>query len=104
MSTLWLTVIVASLGCYGLKLAGVSLPASLLGHPRVQRIAALLPIAMLSALIVTDLFDASGGSYHADWHTLAGVGAGAIALRFGQSLLVVFVIAVATTAVLRLVA
>ena len=33
---------------YGLKLAGVSLPGSLLNHPRVQRIAGLLPIAMLS--------------------------------------------------------
>ncbi|HUY59476.1 MAG TPA: AzlD domain-containing protein [Solirubrobacteraceae bacterium] len=100
MST-WVTVLVASLGCYGLKLIGVSLPESVLAHSRVQRIAALLPIAMLSALIVTDLFD-SDRHYRADWHTLAGVAVGAVALWRGRSLLVVFVLAIATTALLRL--
>jgi branched-subunit amino acid transport protein len=103
VSTLWVTVLAASLGCYGLKLAGVSLPQSLLAHPRVQRIAGLLPVAMLSALVVTDLFDANR-HYTADWRTLAGVGAGAIALWRGQSLVVVFVVAIAATAVLRAVA
>lgn len=100
MTTLWATILAGSLGCYGLKLAGVSLPESLLGHPRVRRIAELLPIAMLSALIVTDLFD-SNRHYAADWHTLAGVGAGAIALWRGRSLVVVFVVAIATAAILR---
>jgi branched-subunit amino acid transport protein len=100
MTTLWITVLVASIGCYGLKLAGVSLPASVLSHPRVQRIAGLLPVAMLSALIVIDLFD-TNRHYSADWHTLAGVGAGGIALWRGRSLIVVFVTAIATTAVLR---
>lgn len=101
MST-WVTVLVASLGCYGLKLVGVSLPQSVLAHARVQRIAALLPVAMLSALIVTDLFDSSR-RYSADWHTLAGVAAGAVALWRGRSLLFVFVLAIATTALLRLI-
>jgi branched-subunit amino acid transport protein len=101
--TVWITVIAASVGCYGLKLAGVSLPESVLNHPRVQRIAGLLPIAMLSALVATDLFD-SNRHYAADWHTLAGVGAGAIALWRGRSLAVVFVVAIATTALLRAVA
>ncbi len=103
MTTLWVTVLVASIGCYGLKLAGVSLPASVLGHPRVQRTASLLPVTMLSALVVTDLFD-TNRHYSADWHTLAGVGAGAIALGLGRSLVVVFVVAIASTAVLRLLA
>ena len=98
----WTAILVASLGCYGLKLVGVSMPQSVLGHPRVQRIAALLPVAMLSALIVTDLFD-SNRHYSADWHTLAGVCVGAVALWRGRSLLVVFVLAIATTALLRLV-
>lgn len=101
MTTLWVTVIAGSIGCYALKLAGVSLPASVLNHPRVQRTAGLLPIAMLTALIVTDLFDANG-RYTADWRTLAGVGVGAIALRLGRSLVVVFLLAIATTAALRL--
>jgi branched-subunit amino acid transport protein len=98
--TLWATTAATSLGCYGLKLAGISLPRSLLGHPRVHRIAALLPVAMLSALIVTDLSDANG-HYTADWHTLAGVGASAIALRRGRPLIVVFLVAIAITALLR---
>jgi branched-subunit amino acid transport protein len=101
--TVWATTVTASLGCYGLKLAGISLPRSVLGQPRVQRIAALLPVAMLSALIVTFLFD-SNGHYTADWRTLAGVGAGAIALRCGRPLIVVFLVAIATTALLRAVA
>jgi branched-subunit amino acid transport protein len=103
VTTVWATTIGASLGCYGLKLAGVSLPESVLAHPRIQRIAGLLPIAMLSALIVTDLFDANR-HYTVDWRTLAGVGAGAIALWRGRSLVVVFVIATAVTALLRAVA
>jgi branched-subunit amino acid transport protein len=103
MTALWATVLGASAGCYGLKLAGVSLPESLLGDPRVQRIAGLLPIAMLSALVVTDLFD-SNRHYTANWHTLAGVGAGAIGLWRGRSLVVVFLAAIIVTAVLRAVA
>lgn len=102
MST-WLTILLASLGCYCLKVVGVSLPESVLAHPRVQRIASLLPVAMLSALIVTDLFD-SNRHYSADWHTLAGVALGAVALLRGRSLLFVFVVAIAATAVLRLIA
>jgi branched-subunit amino acid transport protein len=103
MTTLWAATLTASVGSYGLKLAGVSLPQSLLGHPRVQRIAGLLPIAMLSALVATDLFDANR-HYAADWHTLAGVGAGTIALWRGRTLVIVFLVAIAVTAVLRAVA
>jgi branched-subunit amino acid transport protein len=55
---------------------------------------------MLSALVVTDLFDANR-HYSAGWHTLAGVGAGAIALWRGRSLVVVFLVAIAVTAALR---
>jgi branched-subunit amino acid transport protein len=102
MST-WLTVLLASCGCYALKLIGVSLPESVLAHPRVQRVAGLLPIAMLSALIITDLFD-SDRHYHADWRTLAGVAAGAVVLWRGRSLLIVFLVAIAATAGLRLIA
>jgi branched-subunit amino acid transport protein len=99
---LWVAIIAASLGCYGLKLAGVSLPEPVLNHPRVQRIAGLLPVAMLTALVVTDLFGTSG-RYTADWHTLAGVAAGGVALRFGRSPVVVFAVAIATTALTRLI-
>jgi branched-subunit amino acid transport protein len=101
--SLWVTILAASVGCYGLKLAGVSLPESVLADPRVQRVAGLLPVAMLSALVAGGLF-ASGRHYTADWRLIAGVGAGAVALWRGRSLVVVFVIAIAVTALLRAVA
>jgi branched-subunit amino acid transport protein len=100
MTTLWATVLVASLGCYGLKLAGVSLSDSLLNHPRVQQVAGLLPVAMLAALVVTDLFG-SNGRYSADWPALAGVAFAAVALCLRRSLVIVFLIAIVVTAVVR---
>ncbi|MFL6047936.1 MAG: AzlD domain-containing protein [Propionibacteriaceae bacterium] len=102
MSALWLAVMIAAVGCYLLKLAGVSLPESILNHPKVQRVAQLLPIAMLSALVAVELFD-GGGVYSADWRTLAGVAAGVIALLLRRGFLVVFLIAISVTALLRLI-
>jgi branched-subunit amino acid transport protein len=102
MTALWVSVIVAAVGCYLLKLAGMSLPESILNHPKVQRVAQLLPIAMLSALVAVELFD-GGGHYVLDWRILAGVGAGVVALLLRRGFLVVFLVAIAVTALLRLV-
>lgn len=102
MSSMWLAIMVAAVGCYLLKLAGVSLPESILNHPKVQRVAQLLPIAMLSALVAVELFD-GGGRYSLDWRVLAGVAAGVIALMLRRGFLVVFLIAIFVTALLRLV-
>jgi branched-subunit amino acid transport protein len=100
MSPLWLAVLLAAVGCYLLKLAGVSLPKSILNHPKVQQVAQFLPIAMLSALVAVELFD-GGGSYALDWRTLAGVAAGVIALLLKRGFLVVFLTAIFVTALLR---
>jgi branched-subunit amino acid transport protein len=102
MTPLWLAVIVAAVGSYLLKVAGVSLPESILNHPKVQRVAALLPIAILSALVAVELFD-GGGRYALDWRTLAGVAAGVVVLLLRRGFLEVFLVAIAVTAVLRLV-
>jgi branched-subunit amino acid transport protein len=102
MTPLWLAIIIAAVGCYLLKLAGVSLPESVLNHPKVQRVAQFLPIAMLSAVVVVELFD-GGGRYSLDWRTLAGVAAGVIALLLRRGFLVVFLVAIGVTALLRLV-
>ena len=101
MSALWAALLLASVGCYALKLAGVSLPATVLNHSRVQRVAAQLPVGMLAALVVVELID-DGGRYGWDWAPIAGVGVGALALILKQGVLVVFVLAVATTGLLRL--
>ena len=101
MTALWVAVVVAAVGCYLLKLAGLSVPESVLNTPSVQRVAGYLPVAMLSALVAVELFD-GGGSYAVDWRTLAGVVAGVIALLLRRGLLVVFLVAIAVTALLRL--
>jgi branched chain amino acid efflux pump len=102
MTSLWGALIVAAVGCYLLKLAGVSLPASVLAHPRIQRIATLLPPAMLAALVAVELFE-EDGAYDVDPAVLAGLGAAVVALILKQGLLVVFVVAIAVTAAVRLV-
>ena len=101
MTALWVAVVVACLGCYALKLAGLYVGEAALSQPRVQRIAGLLPIAMLAALVAVQLLDRNG-SYHVDWRTLAGVGAGVVALLLRRGFLAVLIIAVVVTALLRL--
>ena len=48
---IWTTVIVASIVCYGIKLAGYSVPQRWLDQPVAQRVTVLLPVALLSALV-----------------------------------------------------
>lgn len=101
MSALWVALVVAALGTYALKLAGLSLPESVLNHPRVRRVATFLPVAMLSGLVAVALFD-GGRTYAFDWRTLAGVTAAVAALLLRRGLVVVFLVAISVTAVLRL--
>lgn len=100
MTPLWIAVIVVAVGSYALKLAGLSLPESMLSHPRVQRVARFLPVAMLSALVAVELVD-GGGRYAVDWRILAGFAAGVVALVLRRGFLVVFGVAIGVTALLR---
>ena len=100
MTVLWAALIVSCVGSYLLKLAGLSLPKSVLDQPVVRRIAGFLPVAMLAALIAVSLFD-GGRRLTVDWRALAGMAAGAVALVFRAGFLVVLVVAVVVTAVLR---
>ena len=43
---MWAGILVACAACYGLKLAGLSLPASVLQDTRVQRTVPLVPVAL----------------------------------------------------------
>ena len=47
----WLAILATAVGCYLLKLTGLSVPTRVLDRPLVQRIADLMPVALLSALI-----------------------------------------------------
>jgi membrane-associated phospholipid phosphatase len=53
---MWAGVLVACAACYGLKLAGLSLPQRWLQDPRIQRTVPLIPIALLAALVATQTF------------------------------------------------
>ena len=98
--TIWIAVITASVGCYLLKLAGLSLPSTVLQRPDVQRVATYLPVSMLAALVALEVVD-GGGRFAIDVRLLAGVGAGVVALILRASFLVVIIVAAATTALLR---
>lgn len=56
--TLWSIVIIASLACLALKLVGYMVPADVLDAPAPSRIANLLTIALLSALVAVQTLGA----------------------------------------------
>ena len=56
--TLWSIIIVASLGCLALKVSGYLVPPSFMEKPRPSRVANLLTVALLAALVATQTFGA----------------------------------------------
>ena len=97
--TLWIGIAVGALGCYLFKLAGLSVPKSLLERPRVQRIAALLPIVLLSALVAVQTF--SFGPVLVLDARAAGLAVAGIAVWRKMPFLVVVALAAFTTAMVR---
>lgn len=98
--TLWLIVIVASLACLALKLGGYLVPSSVLDKPTPSRIAGLLTVALLSALVaVQTLGHGDGLQFDARVPALV-VAIGLFALRVPFVLVVVA--AAATAALIRL--
>lgn len=100
MTTVWAAVLLGAFGCYLLKLAGLSVPARVLENPRVDRIGALLPIALLAALAATQTF-ATGQRITVDARA-AGLAVAVVAVLLRAPFLVVVAAAAATTALLRL--
>ena len=98
--TTWLTVLGAGLGCYLIKLAGLSVPSRVLERPVVERIADLLPVALLSGLVAVQVFG-SGAALTVDARAL-GLLAGVLALAARAPFLAVVVIAAVTSALARL--
>jgi branched-subunit amino acid transport protein len=96
---MWLAIILTAVGCYLLKLVGLSVPEKILDQPYVQRLAALLPVALLGALVAVQALS-SGAQLQADAR-LAGVAVGVVALVARVPFLVVVLAAAGTTAVLR---
>ncbi len=96
---LWITVAIASLLCFGLKLAGHLLPERLLTEPRVARTAALVTAALLAALVAVQTFS-DGRSLTVDAR-LPALAVAAVALWRKLPFIVVVLLAALTAAALR---
>lgn len=97
---MWAAVLVACAACYGLKLAGMSVPARVLEHPTVERVADLIPVALLAALVAVQAL-ASGPELSLDAR-LAGLAFAVVALLLRAPFLVVVFGAALVAALLRL--
>lgn len=96
----WIAVGVTALGCYATKLLGLRVPQGLLDRPWVQRLAALLPVALLAALVGQQGF-ADGTDVVLDARA-AGLGAAVVALLARAPFLLVVAVAVGVTAGVRM--
>lgn len=99
MSGTWLAVVVASVAAYLLKLVGYLVPARWLEHPVAARVTALLPAALLAALVVVQTVG-DGAHVRLDAR-LVGVGVAVVALVFRAPFLVVVVLAAVAAALTR---
>jgi len=97
---IWAGVLLASAACYGLKVAGLSLPQRWLQDARVQGTVPLIPVALLAALVATQTF-ANGRHLVLDVRA-AALAVAIIAVVLRAPFLVVVVAAAATAALLRL--
>ncbi len=98
----WAAVVAAGVGCYLLKLAGLSVPASVLERPVVRRVAGLIPVALLSALVAVQVL--TDGQRLVLDERAAGLCAAAALLLLRAPFLVVVCGAALTSALLRLAA
>ena len=98
--TIWHTILLASIAVYALKLAGYLVPPSLVERPTPSRVANLLTVALLAALIVVQSLGA-GQAIVVDARVPAViVAAGLFALRV--PFIVVVIAAAVVAALLRL--
>jgi branched-subunit amino acid transport protein len=97
---MWWAILGAGLGCYLLKLAGLAIPARVLERPLVERIADLIPVALLAALVAVQVF-ARGTQLTVDARA-AGLAVAVVALLLRAPFLVVVIAAATTAALLRL--
>lgn len=95
----WLAVLGASAVCFATKLAGHRVPEHWLAQPRVARIAGLVTVALLAALVAVQTFTV-GRSVALDARAVA-VAVAAVALALRAPFVVVVVLAAVVAAVLR---
>ena len=97
--SLWASVIVASVLAWATKFAGYLVPQRWLEGARINRVMALLPVALLAALVGVQSF-VSGMSVTLDARA-AGLAAAVLALLLRAPFLLVIVVAAGTAAAVR---
>jgi hypothetical protein len=98
----WNVVLLASVLVLGLKVAGYLVPASVVERPAPARVATLLTVALLAALVVTQTIQGTGGHPVALDARLPAVGVAGVLLALRAPFIVVVVAAAVVAAVLRL--
>jgi uncharacterized membrane protein len=96
---IWSAVLGASALAFAFKYIGQSIPQSLLSHPRIAKIADLIPTALLAGLVAVQTF-ANKTELVID-QRIAGVVVAAIALYLRANFLVMLIAATATSALLH---
>ncbi len=97
---IWLGIALGCLGCYAFKLAGLSVPHKVLENSRVRRISALMPVALLAALIAVQTF--TDGQRIVFDARVVGLLVALLAVWRKWPFLVVVFLAAASTALVRL--
>lgn len=97
---IWAGLLVASAACYGLKLAGLSVPQRWLEDARIQRTVPLIPVALLAALVATQTF--STGQHLVIDARVGALLVAIVAVLLRAPFLVVVAAGAATAALLRL--
>jgi len=97
--SVWEVVLVAAAAAYALKLSGFFVPAAILERPRIERMAALMTVGLLAALVATQTFT-TGQQVVLDARLPAVVVAGGL-LAIRTPFLVVVIVAAAVAAGLR---
>ncbi|OEV04672.1 AzlD domain-containing protein [Streptomyces oceani] len=95
-TALWIAIGATAVGCYLIKLLGLSVPSGVLERPMVRRLSALLPVALLAALTAQQTL--SEGTRIVLDARAAGLAAAAVALLLRAPFLVVVAVAVLATA------
>jgi branched-subunit amino acid transport protein len=99
---LWAVVLAGSLGCYLLKLAGLSVPAAWVERPWVTRVVEFVPAALLAALVAVQA--ATSDSRLVVDGRLVGLAVAAVALALRAPFVVVLVLAGAAGALVHVLA
>lgn len=97
---IWLGILIASAAVYSWKILGFLVPSSVLNHPTVSRIASLLTVALLAALLGVQGLTA-GGQMQLDAR-IPAIGVAAILLYFRAPFVVMVAAAAVVAALLRM--